>query len=66
MKVYEFYQDKDHFYIVSEYYNGGELFDKIARMKFFSEKRAAITMKQVLSAISYCHQHKIVHRYIIE
>jgi len=62
MKIIEFYQDEKHFYIVSEFYNGGELFEKITSLKFFTEKQAAITMKQILSAISYCHQHKIVHR----
>jgi len=58
----EFYQDEKHFYIVSEFYNGGELFEKITTMKSFSEKQAANTMKQILSAVNYCHQAKIVHR----
>lgn len=65
MKIYEFYQDERHFYIVSEYYNDGELFEKVTAMKLFSEKKAAITMKQILSAISYCHANKIVHRFDI-
>lgn len=34
---------------------GGELFDKIQEEKQFSEKRAAQIMKQILSAIFYCH-----------
>ena len=62
MKVYEFYQDEKSFYIVSEHYTGGELFDKISSMSSFSEKWAASTMKQILSAINYCHLNKIVHR----
>jgi len=63
MKIYEFFQDEHYFYIVSEYYNGGELFDKILSTNQFNEKWAAVTMKQILSAISYCHYNKIVHRY---
>jgi len=62
MKVYDFFQDDECFYIVSEYCNGGELFDKISNMTHFSEKFAAETMKQIFSAISYCHHHNIVHR----
>ena len=62
MKVIEFYQDEKYFYIVSEFYNGGELFEKISSMKSFTEKQAAQTMKQILSAVNYCHQNKIVHR----
>ena len=63
MKVYEFHQDEKCLYIVSEYYTGGELFDKISSMSNFTEKWAASTMKQILSAINYCHLNKIVHRY---
>jgi len=64
MKIIEFFQDKEHFYIVSEYCNGGELFDKVSYMEDpdFNEKFAAETMKQILSAVSYCHQNNIVHR----
>ena len=62
MKIFEFYQDEKCFYIVSELYTGGELFDKITHLKYFSEKLAAQTMKMVLSAVFYCHQNKIVHR----
>ena len=65
MKIIEFYQDEKAFYIVSEFYNGGELFDKITEMKNFSEKQAAQAMKQILSAVNYCHQNNIVHRYLI-
>lgn len=62
MKIYEFYQDDKYFYIVSELYTGGELFDKIMHLKYFSEKQAAITLRQILSAVFYCHQNNIVHR----
>ncbi len=64
MKVIEFFQDEQNFYIVSEYCNGGELFDKVSYMEGsdFNEKFAAETMKQILSAVNYCHQNNIVHR----
>ena len=41
---------------------GGELFDKISEEQYFSEKDAANIVKQVLSAINYCHSMNIVHR----
>lgn len=41
---------------------GGELFDKIVEVKYFDEYNAADIMNQLLSAVSYCHAHSIVHR----
>ena len=62
MKIYEFYQDKLNFYLITEYVAGGELFDKISEVKSFREDEAATIMKQLLSAVVYCHNRKIVHR----
>jgi len=62
MKIIEFYQDPTYFYIVTEFFNGGELFEKIISLKHFSERKAAQTIKQILSAVNYCHRLKIVHR----
>lgn len=41
---------------------GGELFDKLGQQKAYTEKEAAGIMKQLLSAVVYCHSKKIVHR----
>ena len=38
------------------------MFDKIAEEQYFSEQDAAKIIKQILSAINYCHQKNIVHR----
>ncbi len=62
MHIYEFYDDNTNFYIVSELCKGGELFDKITDKGFFSENEACPIMKQLLSAICYCHQNNVVHR----
>ncbi len=63
LKIYEFYQDEINYYLITEYCSGGELYDRIIKMKNFSEVKAAQLMKQVLSAVAYCHKRKIVHRY---
>ena len=42
--------------------NGGALFERISSEQYFSEQDAANIIKQVLSAINYCHKRNIVHR----
>lgn len=56
MKIYEFYQDDQNYYIVSEFIKGGELFDRFEKQEKLSEREAANVMKQVLAAIKYCHR----------
>lgn len=62
IKVFEFYNHKSEFYIISELCEGGELFDKIIKLKKFTEKLAANVMKQILSAMQFCHKNQILHR----
>lgn len=62
LKLYEFFQDQKRYFMVTELCNGGELFDKIAEEQYFNEKDAAKIIKQILSAVNYCHQRNIVHR----
>ena len=62
MQIYEFYDDNTNFYIVSEACAGGELFDTISEKGVFTEKEACALMKQILSAVCYSHESKVVHR----
>ena len=62
MHIYEFYEDKANYYIVSELCKGGELFDMITEKGCFNESEACPLMHQLMSAICYCHQNRIVHR----
>jgi calcium-dependent protein kinase len=41
VKLYELYQDETNYYLITEYLSGGELFERIKKMNFFSEKKAA-------------------------
>jgi calcium-dependent protein kinase len=47
---------------VTEYCEGGELFDQIINYGVFTEKLAAEIIRQILSAVVYCHENRIVHR----
>ena len=46
MQIYEFYEDKKHFQIITELCEGGELFDMIVQKGTFNEEEAAWVMKQ--------------------
>ena len=62
VRLYEFYEDDRYYHIVTEYITGGELFDFIIKTGMLSEPIAAHFMRQIFSAISYCHANNIVHR----
>lgn len=62
VKLYEFYEDENNYHLVTEYLQGGELFDFIIQSKMLSEPLAATFMLQLLGAIAYCHSNNIVHR----
>ena len=55
LRLHEVFEDKKQIYLVTEYCNGGELFDEIIARGRFEEKDAAQIIRQVLSAIGYCH-----------
>lgn len=56
------FQDEQNYYLVSEFCEGGELFEKVRKMKNITETKLAGFMKQILSGIIYCHKKGIVHR----
>eukprot|EP00916_Digyalum_oweni_P019570 GHVL01032579.1.p1 GENE.GHVL01032579.1~~GHVL01032579.1.p1 ORF type:complete len:476 (-),score=73.57 GHVL01032579.1:69-1496(-) len=62
IKLYETFEDKKNIYLVLEICTGGELFDRIIDEGYFTEKNAAVLMKQIIAAVYYCHQNKFVHR----
>lgn len=62
IKVYEVIKDGDTVNIVTELCSGGDLLMKIRKEKQFSESLAATYLRQILSAVAYCHDRRIVHR----
>jgi len=45
LKLYEYFEDKDNFYLITELCSGGELFDKIIEKETFTEAEAAHCFK---------------------
>jgi calcium-dependent protein kinase len=42
--------------------SGGQLFDKIIALQHFTESMAAHFLRQILSAVYYCHNQGVMHR----
>jgi len=69
VQLIDVFEDADYVHLVTDLYEGGELFDKITEKTSidngtpcFSEEEAAKTIHQILKAVSYMHQKGIVHR----
>jgi calcium/calmodulin-dependent protein kinase I len=62
MTLREFFAEPEHYYLVTEFVSGGELFDRIVEKTFYSEKEARDLVRILLDAIKYCHDKDVVHR----
>jgi len=62
LKIYEFYENEKNFYLICEYCGDGDLYDKIVSNAPFNEYVSSHLMRQILSALHYCHSQNIVHR----
>lgn len=62
IKLYETFEDRKHIYLAMELCTGGELFDRIIEVGQFTERDAAITVQQMLSAVFYMHKRQVCHR----
>jgi calcium/calmodulin-dependent protein kinase I len=61
-QVYDFFEEKKHFYVVMELLEGGELFDRIVKKSFYNEKEARDLVQLLLKTIKYLHDRNIIHR----
>lgn len=55
-------EDSGYFYMITELYEGGELFDRLIERGRQSEADVANILRQVLGLLSHCHSMGIVHR----
>jgi calcium-dependent protein kinase len=61
IKVYESYIDSANFYLVTEYYSEGDLYEHVTKMKTMSEQLVKAIMFQIVSAVSFLHSNNIIH-----
>ena len=63
IKYHETYESPSYIYLVMEYCNGGELFDKLTNNRNeFTDEQAREIMKSLFLAVNHCHSNGIAHR----
>ncbi|KAE8707128.1 Calcium-dependent protein kinase 16 [Hibiscus syriacus] len=64
VQFYNAFEDDSYVYIVMELCEGGELLDRILAKKYsrYSEKDAAVVVRQMLKVAAECHLRGLVHR----
>ncbi|SPQ18414.1 1fd81344-ce6c-474c-8bb3-1850a4a98a23 [Thermothielavioides terrestris] len=63
IKLIDFHESRQYYYIILELAPGGELFHQIVRLTYFSEDLARHVITQVAKALEYLHEERgIVHR----
>ena len=62
IRLYDTFDERDYYYLVTEKMLGGELFDRIVQKSYYNEKEARDTCCVLFEAIKYCHSKKVAHR----
>ncbi|TVU17966.1 hypothetical protein EJB05_34028 [Eragrostis curvula] len=62
VRLHEVAASKTKIYMVLEFVNGGELFDRIAVKGKLSEEEGRRLFQQLIDGVSYCHEKGVYHR----
>lgn len=66
VKLIDFSESRQYYYIVLELCPGGELFHQIVRLTYFSEDLSRHVIVQVAEALEYLHEDRgVVHRFVL-
>lgn len=62
IRLYDVFDEKLYYYLVTEKMSGGELFDRIVQKSYYNEKEARDTCMVLFDALNFCHTHNVAHR----
>ena len=63
VKIIEAFEDETHVTIIMELCHGGELYDSLITAEFYTEDVARNIFRQIVHAITYCHNQVRVYTY---
>lgn len=61
-RVFELMEDSQSFFVVMEFCSGGNLLDRVIKMRSLTEKVAVDIVDQILLALNYMHKAQMMHR----
>lgn len=61
IKLYAEHQDERFLYLFMEYASGGDLFSVVQRHGCIDESKARTFCRQIVDALTHCHERKITH-----
>ena len=64
LRMFAYFHDEAHCYLVLEFANGGTLYERLAALpqRRTTERAAAGYLRQLCSALAYCHARNVLHR----
>jgi serine/threonine protein kinase len=62
IKLHRVYEEDEKVFLILEYVEGGDLFNKIIAAEHFTERYCAVVARKLLSALVYMHDQNIIHR----
>ena len=61
MKLFEFFEDENNYYMISEFCDQGDLLKKMQKLNHMNEIIVKFLMEQILNAIAYLHSKGVFH-----
>jgi serine/threonine protein kinase len=65
VQALDFFEEEEHFYVVLEYLEGGELFERLIEKAVYTEGEARDLFVILLKAVKYCHDRDLIHRFVL-
>jgi serine/threonine protein kinase len=62
LRLFGYFHDKERIFLILEFAGKGEIFKELSSVRRYNEKTAATYVRDVASALDYCHSKHVLHR----